>query len=92
MNCCDSFGDCNQGRLCPVRKQPATHYCDKSRQPCVTPFQCLPGCKLTPAAALPPIDRKPRFTVRSAVAWGAVLLIFPPLAALCVRLAVRFSN
>jgi hypothetical protein len=21
MNCCDDFGDCNQGRNCPVRKQ-----------------------------------------------------------------------
>jgi hypothetical protein len=23
MNCCDDFGDCNQGRNCPVRKQMA---------------------------------------------------------------------
>jgi hypothetical protein len=51
------------------------------------------GCSLkAPAPVVPPIDRKPRFTISSVVAWGAVLLIFPPLAALCVRLAVRFSN
>lgn len=23
MNCCDSFGNCNQGRECPVRKSRA---------------------------------------------------------------------
>lgn len=23
MNCCDDFGNCNQGRNCPVRKQMA---------------------------------------------------------------------
>lgn len=26
MNCCDEYGDCQQGRDCPVRKQKAIEY------------------------------------------------------------------
>lgn len=39
MNCCDEFGNCRQGRDCPVRKQPQCKWChglgfDASGQRC----------------------------------------------------------
>lgn len=40
MNCCDEYGNCNQGRDCPVRKTQTCKYCygtgyDSSGQICV---------------------------------------------------------
>lgn len=36
MNCCDAFGNCNQGRDCPARLQPAE---------CCTEIGCEIGCE-----------------------------------------------
>lgn len=40
MNCCDKYGDCRQGRDCPVRKPEPCKWCeglgyDKSGYKCV---------------------------------------------------------
>jgi hypothetical protein len=32
MNCCDDYGNCNQGRDCPVRKQMATEKMNQDKQ------------------------------------------------------------
>ena len=39
MNCCDEYGNCRQGRDCPVRKRPLCQWChglgyDASGQRC----------------------------------------------------------
>lgn len=40
MNCCDEYGNCRQGRDCPVRQRPQCHWChglgyDASGQRCI---------------------------------------------------------
>lgn len=39
MNCCDDFGNCQQGRECPLRCRPR-HLCDK-QQDSYMPFNLL---------------------------------------------------
>lgn len=46
MTDCCTFG-CDQAPNCPARKAtPGTHYCDKSRQICATPYTCSTACRL----------------------------------------------
>jgi len=38
MNCCDAFGDCTQGRDCPVRKHPTTRRYPRTMQEAFGPY------------------------------------------------------
>jgi hypothetical protein len=42
MNCCDEYGECRQGRDCPVRKAPAKVAKVKQRLPGDTPLPASP--------------------------------------------------
>ena len=91
MTDCCTFG-CDQAPNCPARKAtPGTHYCDKSRQICATPYTCSTACRLITDNSDGSSRDKPTPTPRASVLrWFAVLAVFTAAAAMTARLAGQF--
>jgi len=54
MTCCKGQACGQQCQKCeplvwPLLDMPAPKHCDKSRQPCATPWECSPACRLIQA-------------------------------------------
>lgn len=70
---------------CTTRTTPGcTHYCAKTRQPCVTPWTCSPVCKLITANSDGSDPHKPQTTSRPTLRWVVVLIVSTALAGYCV--------